>query len=512
VRDRAARRTIPLGRALWATLLALTAALAARPAAAATPLEQAPVRTPTAPVPRQRPPDLSAPLPVASPTPAPVAPTPTPEILPATLTPTPTATATATPVILLVLPTPTAVTPTPTPTAEPPGLLLPEGAASPDPSPAARALQPPTEQALREPPAAPAPALRLLGLPDEPGMGGWFAPDVLWLGVPSRTQFDGTPYAAVNCGPSALGMILEAFGLHMPTHDLRLLANALQGTWGYDDGIALDYLAEIGARAGLTPLGLYDEERRGYHRWTVDEVRRAVLAGYPVLVLTKYRLLPGNGAFTGGINHYIVISGLLGDDFLYNDSAYGGAGGRALILPAEQLEAAWATADIPRHAVAFALGEERLGLVSPLAAVAGRGGPLVPPVTARHEALARARAEQAQALRPPSREPAPPRSESLLDAPLAPLPLLDAPLLAAAAPPAAGGPAAPEALLAADVSWAEPTSGVGGGAVLLLAGGVGALYLLLLLRDVVSGWRARRYIRLPRGNGFSNIPGTRSEA
>jgi hypothetical protein len=177
----------------------------------------------------------------------------------------------------------------------------------------------------------------------------------------------------------------------------------------------------------------------------------------------------------------------LGDDFLYNDSAYGGAGGRALILPAEQLEAAWATADIPRHAVAFALGEERLGLVSPLAAVAGRGGALAPPVTARHEALTRARAEQAQAWQLPSREPPPAGHASLLDAPLAPVPLLDAPLLAAVAPPTA-----PETLLAADVSGPEPASGVGGGAVLLLGGGMGALYLLLLLREVVSGWRARR--------------------
>src|SRR5262249_59188330 len=93
-----------------------------------------------------------------------------------------------------------------------------------------------------------------------------------------------------------------------------------------EDGIALDHLAEIGRRANLKPIGLYG--RNGYRRWSVEDVRATVLSGYPVIVLTKYRLLPGNEYYSGNVNHYVVISGLLGDDFLYNDSAFGGGGGR----------------------------------------------------------------------------------------------------------------------------------------------------------------------------------------
>jgi hypothetical protein len=450
-----------------ATVVAGTAA--APPVA---PAEQGGVRTPTAVSrPRQLLPDLSAPLPVVTLTPTPVRPTPTPEELPATLTPTPlpTATATVSPVVLVAAPTPTVVTPTPTSTEEPGGLLLPEGAV-PDGAPApVAAPRPPAAQTLQTPPAAPPPALRVLGLPEEPGVGGWFAPDVLWLGVPARSQFDGTPYAAANCGPSALGMVLEAYGLWMPTHELRLLANALQGSWGYDDGIALDYLAEIGARAGLTPLGLYEEGRRGYHRWTVDEVRRAVRDGYPVIVLTKYRLLPGNAAYGGEVNHYVVISGLIGDDFLYNDSAYGGGGGRALILPAAQLEMAWGTADIPHHAVAFAVGEERLGLVSPLAAVAGRGAPRRPP----EESAARSLAGQPPAQEPARARRAPPdpaaaHREQLFDAVLTPASLLDTPLASGSAAPggAAGSePAAPLVLSEPPTPPAPSGKGGGGGRV-----------------------------------------------
>ena len=60
-------------------------------------------------------------------------------------------------------------------------------------------------------------------------------------------------------------MILEAYGLDLPTWKLRAYANLLQGTYGYDDGIALDYLAEIGHRANLRPMGLY-KSGGGYRR------------------------------------------------------------------------------------------------------------------------------------------------------------------------------------------------------------------------------------------------------
>ena len=140
-------------------------------------------------------------------------------------------------------------------------------------------------------------------------------------------------------------MILEAYGLQLPTVELRDYANLLQGTDDPDDGIALDHLVAIGRRADLRPMGLY-QSGGGYQRWSVEDVRASIRQGYPVIALVVYRLLPGNGGYDGNVNHYIVLDGLLGDGFLYNDSAFGERGGRGLLISADQLETAWTTADI----------------------------------------------------------------------------------------------------------------------------------------------------------------------
>src|SRR3954469_23978598 len=318
--------------------------------------------------------DLSAPLPVSSPVPTQLPPTPTIAILPATLTATP-ITPTATPPPTATAPPPTAGSAPPTPLvalSEPPSTESQTPAPAPDQDAARPRPRQPIAAALPyEPRAAPPPRSYVVGLPSAPGEAGWFDDALLWLGVPSRTQYDGTPFASANCGPSALGMILEAYGLYLSTHEIRTYANYLQGSYGYDDGIALDHLAEIARLSGLKPVGLYGGG--GYRRWTVDDVRDEVLAGHPVIVLTKYRLLPGNGGYGGNINHYVVVTGLLDDDFLYNDSAFGGGGGRGLVISAAQLESAWATADIPRHGVAFALGDQGYGLLSADATRLGRG-------------------------------------------------------------------------------------------------------------------------------------------
>jgi Peptidase_C39 like family len=401
--------------AAWA-LNGVTPTMALTPAATPTapPTTSTPVPTPrrATPVSVQRgpAPDLSAPLPVhtavspsptplpvelppATATPMPVPPTPTP--LPPTETsvpPTPTATAdlpTPAPVLRVVAgPTSVPITvlepEAPAPLAEPdpeqemaqpapPAPPAPARSAAPAAEPAPSVPAPATNAAPTRPAAPRRPPANALPFtprsppvrtanPSLPLTPGWVDESLLWLGVPSRTQYDGTPYQAANCGPSALGMILEAYGLKLPTAELRDYANYLQGTYGYDDGIALDYLAEIGRRANLQPLGLY-QTGGGYRRWSVEDVRAAVRDGYPVIALVVYRLLPGNGGYGGNTNHYVVLDGLAGEDFLYNDSAFGGSGGRGLVISAEQLETAWATADIPQHAVAFAIGDQGEGLL-----------------------------------------------------------------------------------------------------------------------------------------------------
>jgi DNA repair protein RecN (Recombination protein N) len=41
------------------------------------------------------------------------------------------------------------------------------------------------------------------------------------INVPYRTQLDGSEYEGANCGPTALGMALESFGVNLEPSDLR---------------------------------------------------------------------------------------------------------------------------------------------------------------------------------------------------------------------------------------------------------------------------------------------------
>jgi hypothetical protein len=255
-------------------------------------------------------------------------------------------------------------------------------ASPPSPDPATAPPRPPPAAPFA-PRLAPATASAVSGLPDTAGAARWLDDKLLWLGVPARTQYDGSAYAATNCGPAALGMILEAYGEKIATPELRDWVNELADSYAYDDGTALDHLATVARRANLKPIGLYDP--RGYRSWTVDDVRAAVRQGYPVIALAVYRLLPWSGGLGGNLNHYVVISGLKGDDFLYNDSSFGGKGGRGLVITAEQLETAWATADLPRHAVAFGRQDGALlGAAAPLDLPRGNAG--APPLASRARA------------------------------------------------------------------------------------------------------------------------------
>jgi hypothetical protein len=267
-------------------------------------------------------------------------------------------------------PPPAAATAPATTSASPP---------SPDPATATPRPAPAVPVAPLAPRLAPAAASALSGLPDTAGAARWLDDKLLWLGVPARTQYDGSAYAATNCGPAALGMILEAYGEKIATPELRDWVNELADSYAYDDGTALDHLATVARRANLEPIGLYDQ--RGYRPWTVDDVRAAVRQGYPVIALAVYRLLPWSGGIGGNLNHYVVISGLRGDDFLYNDSSFGGKGGRGLVITADQLETAWLTADVPRHAVAFGRQEGALLGAAPLDLPRGNAG--VPALTSR---------------------------------------------------------------------------------------------------------------------------------
>src|SRR5207237_5831434 len=119
-----------------------------------------------------------------------------------------------------------------------------------------------TPTATREPP----PPIRYAGVPTTSKDAGWLSASQLWLGIPHRSQFDGTTYAQTNCGPTSLGMVLNAFGLAgYPSDALRGEVNRIMGNDDPNSGTSLPALATVAKRAGLTPLDLY-RTGTGYKR------------------------------------------------------------------------------------------------------------------------------------------------------------------------------------------------------------------------------------------------------
>jgi len=153
----------------------------------------------------------------------------------------------------------------------------------------------------------------------------WAYPDVLRadvrLNVPYRTQLDGSDYASANCGPTVLGMALESFGMNVAPPDVRgqvLNSEDFQPD-DTDAGSFIWALAQVAQSHGLQAHGLYDSDGSGFHRWSLDEIRASVRLGDPVIVQVVYRGLPGREDSQYYGDHYIIITGLLGDSFLYND-------------------------------------------------------------------------------------------------------------------------------------------------------------------------------------------------
>jgi hypothetical protein len=170
--------------------------------------------------------------------------------------------------------------------------------------------------------------------------------------LPFRTQRDGSRWAGSNCGPAALGMVLASFGVEQGNDDLRYFSHTYQGTWGRRGGTALEHLAQVAEDFGIGAVGLYDQDQ--FHRWTTAELREQVAAGHPVIVLVKYRLLPGREYSTVRYDHYVVLWDLTADGFIYNDPIYTGADeGFGRFMTDAQLAAAMGPTMESRQAVAF---------------------------------------------------------------------------------------------------------------------------------------------------------------
>jgi hypothetical protein len=180
------------------------------------------------------------------------------------------------------------------------------------------------------------------------------------LSVPYRSQLDGSNYAGANCGPTVLGMALESFGVDLPPTDLRgqVLDTENFDPSDTDAGSYIWALADVAHDEGLQAHGLYDADG-ALHHWTVDEIRTSVRNRQPVIVQVVYRGLPGreDSGYYG--DHYVIITGLLGDQFLYNDPIGGSEAhespGYDRIMSASELEHAMRASDTPFAYTAFAV-------------------------------------------------------------------------------------------------------------------------------------------------------------
>ena len=171
-------------------------------------------------------------------------------------------------------------------------------------------------------------------------------PSDVVLPVPHRTQLDGTDWGLTNCGPASTAMVLESFGIDVPTQELRDRANQLLGVANPETGTRLQDLARIAREYGLSTNGPYGSGEY-IRQWSLDEVREEVQQGRPVIAEVRLDLLPNQPYIPIAIDHYIVIVGLSGDDFLFNDPAMRGRAGYLQPMTAEQFRVSWGSSIFP---------------------------------------------------------------------------------------------------------------------------------------------------------------------
>ena len=172
------------------------------------------------------------------------------------------------------------------------------------------------------------------------------------LNVPYRSQYDTSPYQNANCGPASLAMVLLAYGLNVPNDRIRAVADSLQGTSGYNDGIALEYLQVIAKQTGLNSEGLFDLNGH-YHLWSMGDIIREVRRGYPVITLVHFASLPAHAGSGSTSDHFVVIVGVTSSGFIMNDPASDQSQGFQQILRPQELIQAWRDASVPNQAIAF---------------------------------------------------------------------------------------------------------------------------------------------------------------
>ena len=92
------------------------------------------------------------------------------------------------------------------------------------------------------------------------------------------------------------------------------------------------------------------------HHWTLDDLRTQVAQRHPVVVQVRYRSLPGRGGAAYFADHYILVTGVTSEGFLYNDPIdHDGLGWDRLIGP-DRLSTAMDASDRRYAYAAFGVG------------------------------------------------------------------------------------------------------------------------------------------------------------
>ncbi len=180
------------------------------------------------------------------------------------------------------------------------------------------------------------------------------------LDVPYRSQLDGSSYQWANCGPTALSMALAYYGIDASPWDLRVLSMEAQHSWvtdegGYSDryGVFVYNLAAAAQRigGGVHADGLWSRDAARtdhFHLWRPDELRREIEANHPVIVEVEYRAMPGNERSSAVDDHYIVVHGVDGSEFIYSDPLGTDASGSDQTISEADLLWAMGQASAPR--------------------------------------------------------------------------------------------------------------------------------------------------------------------
>src|SRR5438094_4181069 len=85
------------------------------------------------------------------------------------------------------------------------------------------------------------------------------AMDIAHVFAPYRSQLDGSPYAAANCGPTAAAMALGAFGISVPSRQMRATVLDAQHMYGNGVGTLITALAQAVDESGLSAMDLRDD-------------------------------------------------------------------------------------------------------------------------------------------------------------------------------------------------------------------------------------------------------------